>query len=349
MALEAFGTALLKHSDGSILDINGTELFLGVERFKALVKDHSRCFLCGAHENSAPFNDEHIIPDWVQRKYQLNNKQIRLSNESKIRYQNYKIRCCMECNSFLGNTFELPISKAIHRGTDYFLDWYKNEIFRVFLWINLIFLKIHIKDNQLRLYQNQKAPDTRIGDLHDWAELHHCHAMIRAVRLGFEIDTQSTLGSVFCLALGDWAREQPYDYNDHLPTHTVMIRMGEIAFICSLNDSCGVLQGVMPIIERLPPDLNPFQFLELLTEFQFVNCHLKFRPEYITEIDPSNGNICIKGKTPDLFELEELDLSVRGDLMLRNIYGSFPNFSLDGMSVEDTKDRISLGNVSFIK
>lgn len=339
---------VLRHIDGTILDLDGRELFLGLERFKALVKDSQRCFLCGAHEDSKPFNDEHVIPDWVQRSYGLRNKEIRLSNGTTFRYPMYKIRCCVECNSFLGRTFETPISNALARGSDAFSEWYSKELFRVFLWLNLIFLKIHLKDNQLRLERHQDAPDDRIGDLYDWAELHHCHAMLRATRLGFGIDIETTLGSVFCLHLGEWAKKQPYDYNDHLPTHTVMIRLGEIAFVCALNDSCGVFQGLMPKIEKLPPDLNPLQFLEVLTEFQFVSAHLKFRPKYMTKVDPATGEVTILGEVPKMFDLDELDFSVRGDLMIRNLYGSFGEFSLKGLTVEETKAKLATGDVTFL-
>ncbi|MFM6932439.1 MAG: HNH endonuclease [Novosphingobium sp.] len=344
----SFASLFLKHADGTILDAKGRELFLGLDRFKALVKDRHRCFLCGEHEDSKRFNDEHVIPDWVQRTFDLHEKKIRLSNGSLFQYSKYKIRCCAECNTFLGATFEKPISEAISAGPEAFLDWFEGEVFTLFIWVNLIFLKVHLKDNELRLERNLKAPDDRIGDLYDWAELHHCHAMLRAARFGFAIDTETTLGSIFCLRLGEWARAQPYDYNDHLPTHTVMIRLGEIAFICALNDACGVFQGLMPKIEKLPPELNAVQLLEILTEFQFVNAHLKYRPTYRTELDVKTGDVTIVGSLPELFDLKELDFALRGDLMIRNLYGSFENFALEGLSVDETRKKVARGDVSFL-
>ena len=346
--MKPHASVVLRHKDGTILDLDGRELFLGLDRFKALVRDHRRCFLCGVSDESRPFNDEHVIPDWVQRSYHLRGKSIRLPNDTTVPYPQYRIKCCVDCNSFLGRTFEGPISKAIAAGPDTFSEWYKENLFRIFLWINLIYLKIHIKDNQLRLERNRTAPDTRLGDLYDWAELHHCHALLRAVRLGLAIDVETTLGSMFCLHLGEWAREQPYDYNDHLPTHTVMIRLGQIALICALNDSCGVLQGIMPKIEKLPPDLNPVQLLEILTEFQFVNHHLKYRPRYMTKVDPATGEVTIAGEIPELFDLDELDFSIRGELMIRNLYGSFRNFTLGSLTVDETKAKLATGDVTFL-
>jgi hypothetical protein len=339
---------VLRHKDGTILDLKGQELFLGLDRFKALVKDPDRCFLCGVHSAEKAFNDEHIIPDWVQRSYGLRDKSIRLFNGTDFPYPKYKIRCCQECNSFLGKTFEAPISNALSRGPDHFFEWYRAEAFRVFLWLNVIYLKTHLKDNQLRIERDARAPDTRLGDMYDWTELHHCHALVRAARFGFEIDREKVLGSVFVFQLGDWVRQQPYDYNDHLPTHTVMIRLGEIAFICALNDSCGVFRGLMPKIEKLPPNLNPLQFLEILTEFQFVNAHLKYRPTYKTEVDPRRGRVTITAMLPEMFELEELDISLRGEFMARNFYGSLGKFELKGLNAGETRALILSGDVSFL-
>lgn len=139
--------------------------------------------------------------------------------------------------------------------------------------------------------------------------------------------------------MGDWATKEPYDYNDHLPTNIVVIRLGEIAFICALNDSYGVFQGLMPKIESLPPKLNPIQFLEVLAEFQFINAHLKYRPAYMTKFDPNTGIAKITGDIPEKFELNELDFSLRGEMMVRNIYGSFKDFSLKGLTIKETKEK----------
>lgn len=340
--------AFLKHSDGTISSIDGRELFLGIDRFKSLVRNSSRCFVCGTEKSEAPFNDEHILPDWVLRRFSLVSKSIRLGNGTTFPYSRYKIRCCQDCNSFFGRTFEGPISKAIELDADAFSDWFKENVFTVFLWINFVFLKIHLKDNQLRADRNLKAPDVKLGDAYDWSELHHCHALIRAARMGHAIDVNPVLGSTMCLQLGEWADDEPFDYNDHLDSHTVMIRLGSKAFICTLNDSCGVLQGLEPRFKKLPPDMDPVQFLEILSEFQFVSVHLKYRPKFFTIFDPKANDVRITGELPELFDLEELDFQIRGLLMARNIYSSFPKFRIGNLSTEETEKLILSGEVSFL-
>lgn len=53
------------------------------------------CFVCGDFADS----DEHIIPKWIQRRYDLWNQKIRLPNDTTIAYRQLKIPCCKDCNN----------------------------------------------------------------------------------------------------------------------------------------------------------------------------------------------------------------------------------------------------------
>ena len=294
------------------------------------------------------FNDEHVIPNWVQRECGLQDKTIQLPNGTKFPYSKYLLPCCVDCNSFLGSEFEKPIATAISQGSDAFSGWYESEIFRVFLWLNLICLKVHLKDNLLRIDRDLRKPDVKIGSLHDWSQLHHCHALVRASRLGIPIEAPTTLGSMFCLHLGSWADEDDFDYKDHLPSHTMMIRVGRTAFIASFNDSQGVLQGLMPKIEKLSGEINKVQLLELFTEFQFLNYHLKYRPQYVTVWNQTSQSFEIKGLLPEMFELLELDYELRRQMLVDNIVASIPNFSFKGLSEEESLEKLMNEDVTFL-
>jgi hypothetical protein len=338
----------LRHSDGSILDFEGKEIFLSLTRFLDLIKNNERCFICGVNRKEAAFNDEHVVPDWVQRAFSLRDKSIQLPNGTKFPYRKYVLACCQQCNSFLGREFEQPISNAIKLGNEKFSTWYQGEIFRVFLWMNLIYLKTHLKDNLLRMSRDLRDPNAKIGDLHDWSQMHHCHALIRAVKNGVAIDVTTTLGSMFCLHLGGWADQDSFDYRDHQPTQTMMLRLGNVAFVASLNDSGGVLQGLMPKIEKLEGDISKVQLLEIFTEFQFMNSHLRYRPDYCTVWDQESSSFMIKGILPEKFELCELDFSMRRYLLKQNILSSIPNFCFNGFTIEETLEKLSQDDVTFL-
>jgi hypothetical protein len=337
-------------SAGSIFDEAGLQVYLSTEEFIELIKDENRCFLCGISRSQAEFNNEHVIPNWVQRACGLARKSIQLPNNTSFPYPLYKIPCCVDCNSFLADFLEQPISLAFLGGEENFSKFFNSpEIWKIFLWMNLIYFKIHIKDNYLRLNRDLRTEATKIGDIYPWEELHHCHALVRAQRFGVDVDIESVLGSTMSLHLGDWAEEHPFDYNDHFESKTVMIRIKRIAVICVLNDSCGTLQGLSTIFELLPPDLSPPQFSELLSEFQFISLHLKHRPQYRTRLSEKTGKFLIDGIIPPIFDLSDLDFTVRGALMLRNLEAFAPNFSLNGLDRDQTVSLVKAGDVSFIR
>ncbi len=336
--------------EGCISDSSGRNLYISTEVFIELIRNPTRCFVCGNSQADFDFNDEHVIPDWVQRFCQLRNKSIQLPNKTRYPYPRYKLPCCVKCNQFFGDYLESPISSAFHGEEEPFSEFLENGgLWKLFLWINFIYLKIHIKDNFLGNSRNARQKDENIGDFYPWEELHHCHAVTRALRFGVNVDVDTVLGSTMILHLGYWADEIPFDYNDHFGSRVVMIRIKRIAVICVPNDSCGTLQGVQPIIDALPSGLNAVQLAELLTEFQFVNLHLKYTPQYYTTISPKTGELLIAGKLPDTFELQDLDFSTRGFLMMRNLDGLAPNLVIEGFDRDETVRLIRTGDVSFLR
>lgn len=60
----------------TIIHSNGTILFYRLDHFiKDIIQDGC-CFVCGANPDKTKFNDEHIIPDWILKKYNLYKREI---------------------------------------------------------------------------------------------------------------------------------------------------------------------------------------------------------------------------------------------------------------------------------
>jgi hypothetical protein len=53
--------------DGSAVRHDGTVIIFSIERVRDIGEGGS-CFICGRSRDEVPFNDEHIIPDWVLRR-----------------------------------------------------------------------------------------------------------------------------------------------------------------------------------------------------------------------------------------------------------------------------------------
>jgi len=147
-------------ADESLLDSSGKVMVFSFERFVSDIVKGDCCFVCGARPESTDFNDEHILPDWILRKFNLYSHAITLPNGTKYRYDQFKIPCCSECNSKMGEELEQPISEMFAQSYEAFGDQVKAKgPWRLFCWMCLIFIKTHLKDNNLRFTKtSEKAP-----------------------------------------------------------------------------------------------------------------------------------------------------------------------------------------------
>ena len=107
-----------KTSDGSFLDHSGKVLFFSKDRFVNDICLGRCCFICGAQPGSKVFNDEHVIPEWVLRKFNLFNRAITLPNGGTVKYGRFKVPCCQDCNSLMGRQIEERISKVVNAGPE---------------------------------------------------------------------------------------------------------------------------------------------------------------------------------------------------------------------------------------
>jgi len=155
--------------DGSIEDHAGKVLFFTKERFVTDICLGRCCFICGAEPGSKPFNDEHVIPEWVLRKFGLFDRAIGLPNGTTVKYGQYKVPCCAECNALMGREIEERISRVVNAEPEAVQKHIAaGNGLEFFVWLGLIFLKTHLKDRDFRIDRDLREPDDKIGDLYDW-------------------------------------------------------------------------------------------------------------------------------------------------------------------------------------
>src|SRR6185503_14209856 len=100
-----------RESDGSVVDEHGRIVYFSRQRFVNWICEGGHCFICGANRANTAFNDEHIIPAWLLRRFSLFDRSIRLPNGTDIRYDRYKVACCADCNSQMGREIEARVSE----------------------------------------------------------------------------------------------------------------------------------------------------------------------------------------------------------------------------------------------
>ena len=157
-----------KMADGSIVDDQGKVLYFSVERFVRDICEGDCCFICGRDRSIIDFNEEHVLPDWVISRYGLIGKAINLPNGTTLRYDQYKVPCCVECNFRMGREIEAPIARLVEGEFDVLAHHIRRHgHLLLFLWIALIFLKTHLKDKVLRFNRDLRAPSNPISGLYD--------------------------------------------------------------------------------------------------------------------------------------------------------------------------------------
>ena len=56
-----------------------------------------KCFACGGKADDGV--GEHVIPRWVQRRFDLSSKLLTLINGTRIPYRQLTVPCCLSCNN----------------------------------------------------------------------------------------------------------------------------------------------------------------------------------------------------------------------------------------------------------
>jgi hypothetical protein len=332
--------------DGSI-SLNGKIVFVSLKRFREIVCSGNVCFLC-TDENEVP-TKEHIIPDWILRKYSLHNQTITLPNGTLFKYKDYVIPCCSSCNQLLNNAFETPISLIYEKGIEGVKDYLINgEATRVFCWLALVFIKMHYKDNFLRIDRDKRIVCGSIAnDLeYDWAEMHHTYCLARKFFCDANID-HDALGSlgIFSIISDDNERE-PFDLWDVTFANTFGIRIGNIGLIACFGDGGAVLYKLNQLfLQKLEGKLSFPQFRELIAHFASCNLHLKNPPLFSTLTNTNSKEvsiICTKRDQKPIFH--EYQPEVLGGLMYISLYHLMKN----KVNIPDFAKRLKKGEASFL-
>lgn len=302
-------------NDGSIEDQNGKVIFFSLDRFISDIVNGNCCFICGVRPAQAEFNNEHILPKWILKKYSLYNKKIALPNLTDIRYDRYTIPCCKSCNSLMNKKIEQPIYKLISKGYNEITKHIRDKgPWLFFIWLCLIYLKTHLKDKSLKYYLKDTNSRSKISDLYEWDSFHHIHCIARSFYTGVEMSA-NVLGSLLVLPSKVYEHYERYDYGDLYLAKTLFIRLDEITFISVLNDSCSSLTYVAEFVNKINDYVSPLQIRELMARLAYANIKLKTRPDYFSDINLIKQTYSINAKVPKTVVLDNLDAIEFGRLM----------------------------------
>jgi len=246
-----------------------------------IVRGHD-CFICGAEPSSKPFNNEHVIPNWILKSYGTPTSFMILPNATTIKNSHYTVPCCQECNTLLGQELEIPISQLLkkdYRTVAGILQSDERWYLRLFHWVCLLFFKTHLKDTYLEAERDRRLASGKIGNSYCWHPLYHIHNIIRQHHTGARL-TRDVQGTIVVFEALVEAETEEFDYLDNLNSHVVMVKIGKIVSLAVLNDSRFCLAGYKTFLSKINGALNSVQIRELFARLRYLNENIKRRPKY---------------------------------------------------------------------
>jgi hypothetical protein len=302
--------------DQSVLDRNGKVIFFSVERFISDIANGDCCFTCGAQRGSVPFNDEHVLPNWILRRFGLHGRTIEIHNHTDFRYSGMTIPCCVTCNTEMGKVFENPMSELFAGGFDAVSKYLKERgPWDLFRWMGLIFLKAHLKNKYLNYHRDSRKGDMKISELHSWEELHHLHCVARSFHSGAKLDME-VLGSLCVLPAKVRPHFEGFDFIDLTAAQTMLLCIGDVAIIAVFNDSQAALSIAHEDFNRIiGGPLSPLQLRELAARLASVSLQVEPRTRFISDIDAIGEDYWIRAERPDQVHLPAWDDDLHGAIM----------------------------------
>lgn len=295
--------------------VTGRTLYFGFEDFKEKIVQGGCCFICGAAPDEKEFNDEHIIPNWVLRRYKLHDKQIEITPERVIKYGRYVVPCCKECNTELGKLVEEPVNQLLTMPYDKIAEAIKENpnLFKlVYRWMCLLFFKTHLKDTYYPKVLDHRINVGKLADEYDWHGMHHIHCMCRVHYTGAVVQPD-VYGSLLILPALNISADQ-FDYMDHMLGKTAMVILGEVCVIAVLNDSAIVTNMIDHVLAKITGPLTNFQLKEFFVRMVHTNIHIDPRPVFRSTIN-LQGEYAIEVQRPEQCKIVEEEIITVGELL----------------------------------
>jgi hypothetical protein len=330
--------------DGTVMDARGNVVVFSAERFMKDVIAGNACFLCGVAPTARPFKNLLVLPEWLLKRYDLAAKTVQTARGATLRYDENTVPCCQSCNILVNDEIERPVCDAVSRGGDALNDYVaKNGLAKIYIWLALVFVKTHLKDNLARY---SLAPAGSAPPALEWGKLHLVHSMVRGHLANIEIDVEAT-GSFMILPVNTQSVTSGFDYADLYGAQTAMVRFDGFAVFTVFDDTGAAMNCFWPRIEKITAPLSHIQLREVLAELAYMNALLKARPVYKTTAELETEKLYLAATRPEL-ALKDPDLPLRGRLLRAVLGGGVDHIQMEGHTPAEVAAAVDAGKVTFL-
>jgi hypothetical protein len=300
--------------DQTIVARDGRILLFSCQRFIDDIVMGNGCLICGAFPHDKQFNDEHIVPRWLLKRYNLFDKTVILPTGEHRHYRSYTVPCCVECNSLLGVQVETPVSQLLDGKFEDVVQRLDEANLRLlFTWLSLLFFKVHLKDRTVRVHKDRRLGHEVIGDIYDWGDMHHLHAVARSPFTKASLMPEA-IGSLQIFEIDGALTSDGYDYLDFTFDQTLICRLGRIGIVATLNDSTAAESAWSERLDLIEGPISELQLREVGAMFAVANRNLISRPTFMTLVHDKT-TVIIAGTRPPL-KLKEFDPEGFGHALL---------------------------------
>lgn len=332
-------------NDGSILDARGNVVVFSAERFMKDVIAGDACFLCGVLPKERPFKNLLVLPEWLQRRYELAAKTVRKSDGSTVRCDQDTVPCCRSCNILVHDEIEKPVSEILKKGGNNINATIRdNGLGMFYIWLALTFVKTHLKDN-LRRYRLDPSEE-KFPDAHEWSKLHLVHTLVRSALSRSEVNVEAT-GSFLTLPVDMASVTGGFDYADVFGPQTLMMRFDDCAVFVVFDDTGAALNCIHPKLAKITGPLSDVQLREVLAELAYINMLLKTRPTYKTSAELETEILKFVATRPQL-ALKDPDLALRGKVLRAVLGGGVNQIRVEGHTPAEISAAVDAGTVTFL-
>lgn len=236
-----------------------------------------RCFLCGGEPTKG--NGEHIIPKWLQKRFNLWDSKVGLLNGSLMPYRNLRVPACSVCNGEVLGKTENYVSKL---SADNISEWSVSDSYEVGRWMAKILVGILYKE--AALLRDQRHPE--LGPIFPpdaMDEMFLLHLLLqswRKVILFRAIHAQHPF-TLYVYALDEDKDYGSFNLSTNIFGKSICVRFGDLGFVF-VGDG-----GLQHELADLGPyglarqQLHPIQFDELAARVHYKSALRNATHSYI--------------------------------------------------------------------
>jgi hypothetical protein len=244
------------------------------------------CFLCGAALPVERDTDEHVIPKWVQNRFDLWNQRLAILNKTEIPYRQLTIPCCVTCNGTHLNKIETAMQKACDAGAQAVRDLPSQT---VFIWLGKILYGLLYREHFL--HWSRRDPNE--GPIVDEEMLRRYklhHQFLQAARIPFEFHADVPASIFVYETLEPADNKMRFDFRDNPLMLSISIRVGRVGIIACLQDGSAVKDSFGDVYKKYEKlQLHDIQFKEITARVWYDLSRFNRTPKFI--IGEQNGAV----------------------------------------------------------